>query len=140
MIVLAQEPCYCPLIERIAGGGGGFAVGGDFSFGDRADDAAECGVARLVFAEAVLQNSSLEVLGDGRASHEVKFIRVWLGFVWLVGVLASHPMLRIGWGTRFRARVGEKLGLVEGFAFPPYRKVRDRMGHPVFVLVLEKNS
>ena len=76
MVVPAQQACYCSLVEWVACGGGYFAVGRDFSFGDGADDAAECGVTWLVFADSIFQDSSLEVLWDRRAAHEVNFIRV----------------------------------------------------------------
>ena len=45
--------------------------------GDGADDAAEGGVALLVFTEGVFQDSSLEVLRDGWTLHEQKCIRDW---------------------------------------------------------------
>ncbi len=44
---------------------------------------------------------------------------------WWVGALRS-----------FRIRDSDRQ--IELFAFPPYRKLRDRMGHPVFVLLLQK--
>jgi hypothetical protein len=75
MPVRAQQSCDCPLVERIACCGGDFAVGCDLSFRDGADDAPESGVARLVFAKAIFQDSSLEVLWNGWASHELNCIK-----------------------------------------------------------------
>jgi hypothetical protein len=70
-----QKFGYGSMVERIACGGGDFAVGRDLSPGDRADDAAERGVARLVFSECVFQDSSLETLGRSGTAHEQNFIR-----------------------------------------------------------------
>jgi hypothetical protein len=47
----AEEFGYSSVVERVACGGGYFAVGGDFALGDRADDAAEGGVAGFIGAE-----------------------------------------------------------------------------------------
>jgi len=70
-----QKFGYGSMVERIARGGGDFAVGRDLSLGDGADDPAERGVARLVFSKCVFQDSSLEILGRGGAAHEQNFIR-----------------------------------------------------------------
>ena len=66
------------MVERIARRCGDSAVGRDFSFGNGADDAAEGVVSRLIFAEGVLQDSSLEILRRDWASHGEDFIRVGL--------------------------------------------------------------
>ena len=65
----SQQPGDGPVIERIACGGGNFAVGGNFAFGDGTNDAAEGGIPLLVIAQRIFQNSSLEVLRRFRAAH-----------------------------------------------------------------------
>ena len=76
----AEEACDCSMVEGIARGCGYFAVGRDFSSGDGTDDAPEGGVARLVVAEGILEDSPLEILRDSRAAHEQNCIRGdWTG-------------------------------------------------------------
>ena len=61
--VAAQELCDRSMVERIAGGCGDLSVSGDFSFRYGTNDAAEGGIARLVFAQGVFEDAALEVLG-----------------------------------------------------------------------------
>ena len=70
-----QELCDCSVVERIACCCGDFAVGRNFSLGDGTNDAAKGGIARFIFAERIFQDSSLEILRRGGASHEQDFIR-----------------------------------------------------------------
>lgn len=78
--VAAQELCDRSMVEGIAGGCCDFAVSGDFSFRDGTNDAAEGGIAGLVFAEGVLQDSSLEILRRDRASHGETVSKTRIGF------------------------------------------------------------
>jgi hypothetical protein len=60
----SEEFGYGSVVERVACGGGDFAVSGDLALGDGADDAAEGGVAGF-----------LEVLRDDWGAHGWNFIR-----------------------------------------------------------------
>ena len=61
----AKEFGYGAMVEGVACGCRYFAVGGDFSPGNRPDDAAEGFVAGLVLAESFFENATLEILRDG---------------------------------------------------------------------------
>ena len=64
------------MIERIACCRGDFAVGRNFSPGDGTNNAAKGSIACFIFAERIFQDSSLEILRRGGASHGEDFIRV----------------------------------------------------------------
>lgn len=53
--IVAQKAGDGAVIERVAGGGGYLSVGCDFTFGDRANDAAKGLVTELVRAKAVAE-------------------------------------------------------------------------------------
>src|SRR5580698_196047 len=74
------------MVERIACRSGDFAIGRDFSFWDGANDAAEGGVAGLIFAEGIFENSSLEILRGSRWAHEQNFIREAMAQSWHVSI------------------------------------------------------
>lgn len=90
------------MVEGVACCRSYFAVCRDFAFGNGTNDAAESGVALLVFAKGVFQDSSFEVLRGRRGAHEEDFIRLGDG----VGMLRQAG----------------------GFLFAKAR----RMGHPSF--------
>jgi hypothetical protein len=57
------------VVERITGGSGDLAVGGDFAFGHGADYSTEGVVSLLVFAETFFEDAALQVLWDGSGAH-----------------------------------------------------------------------
>jgi hypothetical protein len=67
--LFAQELCDRSMIERISGGGGYLTVGRYLSFGHGADDAAKGGIALLIWAQRILEDTPLEILRNGRAMH-----------------------------------------------------------------------
>ena len=71
----AQQLRNCSMVERITRGRGDFSVGRNLPPGDRANDAAKRGIARLIFAKRIFQDPSLEILWSNRPSHEQNFIR-----------------------------------------------------------------
>jgi hypothetical protein len=70
----AKQMCDRAMVERITCCYGDFAVGGNLSPGNGANDAAKGVVAGLIFAKRSFENSSLEILRSNGA-HGRNFIR-----------------------------------------------------------------
>ena len=60
---MAQEVSDCAVVKRVSGGGGDLSVGGDLTFRDGANDAAEGLIAKFAGAQAFAEESALKFVG-----------------------------------------------------------------------------